>query len=185
MSQTVLRRCLRPSLLTRGLLARSLAGPRSHRYLRHKVTKRDRKVQVGMTNRPMAVSHHRRVVRHAMAGTLVGQSSRRGVVRLVEAVAMAAEVVLDRAPVMIRARRLPMRTKSNNSPALSGVAGETRRPGGTKRRSLNALRCPSQADTEPGRMRSSKTPPQPQGGPTIRRSSGFKLRLTKLSLWRT
>ena len=149
-------------------------------------TNRDREVQMmAMAGRLVAASHHRRVNRLAMAGTLVGQSSRRGVVRLVEAVVMAVEVVLDRAPVMIRARRLPMRTKSNNSPALSGVAGETRRPGGTKRRSSNALRCPSRAGTEPGRMRSSKTPLQPQGGRIIRRSSGFKLRLTKLSLWRT
>ena len=182
MPQTVLGRCLLPSLLTRGLLARSLAGPRSHRHRRHKATNRDRKVQVGMTNRPMAVSHHLQIAPHAMAGTPDDQRNRKGVVRPAMAVVMGVEA----APAPVRAHpiRMRRRTRSNNSPALSGVAGETQRPGGTKRRNSNALRCPNRADTEPGKMRSSRTPPQPQGGLTIRRSSGSKLRLTNPSLWR-
>ena len=108
------------------------------------VTNRDREVQMmEMAGRLMAVSHHRKVNRLAMAGTLVGQSSRRGVVRLVEAESVAVEIVLDQAPVMIRARRLPMRTKNSSSLALSGEVGGTRRPGAIRRRSLNVLRCPS------------------------------------------
>jgi hypothetical protein len=182
MSRIVLRNCLRPSLLTRGPLAHSLAGPRSHRHREHEVTNRNRKVQVGMTNRQTAVSHHLQVVRHAVAGTPDDQRNRKGVVRPAMAVAMGVEA----APAPVRAHpiRMRRRTRSNNSPALSGVAGETQRPGGTKRRNSNVLRCPNRADTEPGKMRSSRTPPQPQGGLTIRRSSGSKLRLTKPSLWR-
>ena len=103
-------------------------------------TNRDREVQM-MAGRLVAVSHHRRVNRLVMAGTLIGQSSRRGVVRLVEAVAV--EIVLDRAPVMIRARRLPMRAKNSSSLALSGEVGGMREPSATRRRSSNVLRCPS------------------------------------------
>ena len=67
-------------------------------------TNRDREVQM-MAGRLVAVSHHRRVNRHAMAGTPVGQSSRRGVVRQAAvAVAATVEMVLDRVPVPVRTR---------------------------------------------------------------------------------
>ena len=183
MSQIVLRRCLRPSLLTRGLLARSLAGPRSHRYLRHKVTKRDRKVQVGMTNRPMAVSHHLKIVRHAMAGTPDDQSNRKGVVRQVAAVAMVVEAAP--APVRTRLSRMGKRMRSNSLLAPSGEAEGKRGRGGIRRKSSNALLCPNQADTEPGKMRSSRIPRPPQGGQTIRQFFGSSRHSTKQFLSRT
>ena len=179
MSRAVLHNCLRRNLLTRGLRAPLLAGPRDRKHRMHKVTNWDRKVQVGMTNRPMAVSHHLKIVRHVTAGTPDDQSNRKGEVRPVAAVATVVEAAPAPAPVRAHPIQMRMRTRSNNSPALSGVAGETQKPGGIKRRSSNVLHCLSQADTEPGRMRFSKIPPQPQGGRTIRQSFGFSRHSTK------
>ena len=108
MPDQALRRNLRCSFPARGLPARLLVNLRSRR-LRER--NRGRMVQiVEVTGRLVEASHRLMVNHRVMAGTPAGQSSRKGVVRLMAA-AMTVMVEMVLGPASVPARAGLMRTR--------------------------------------------------------------------------